>query len=140
MKLHNLPKDIIIDLVSKLQSMKEKEYSDYVVISAAGSDDPFVWYFDNEQEFKAWILYQLFPCPKEICGNENIWLFLEGLGKVPRNHYGHTDHRHMIEYCKNNSSSFQLDELLNLLNKIDLDFVIIKGKRISGNTNTIQGF
>lgn len=140
MKLQNLPKNMLVQLVSQLQDKKEKEYSEYVVIYTDGSDDSPVWRFHNENEFKTWILLQLpFNCSKEICDNENIRSFLEELTKIPRNFYGNTDHRH-TEYCKNKSSNFQFDELLNLFNKINRDFVIMKGKCLTGNTNTIPGF
>ena len=135
MKLQNLPKDLLVELVSELQDRKEKEYSEYIVIYRGGSNDPVIWHFHNEHELKGWILFELFKYPTEIPENGNIWLFMENLSKFPKYQY----HRH-TEYCKNKSSSFQLDELLILFNKINRDFVIIKGKCISGNTNTIQEF
>ena len=131
---------MLVQLVSELQDRKEKEYSDYIAIHAGGSDEPSVWHFDSEHELKSWILFQLLDRPKEIfCDDENILLFLEKWRTLPRNRYGLTEDGH-VQHCKNKSSSFQIDELLNLLNKIDLDYVIVKGKCVSGNTNKIQGF
>lgn len=136
MKLHKLPKDLLVELVSKLQDRKEKEYSEYIVIYRGGSDDAVVWHFNNEHELKGWILFELFRYPSiSYTENENVYLFLEDLSKLPKYQYD----RH-IEYCKSKSSSFRFDELLNLFNKINQSFVIIKGKAVNGNTNTIQGF
>ena len=136
MKLNNLPKDMLVKLVSELQDRKEKEYSEYVVIYREGSDIPAVWHFDSEHELKSWILFELLDYSREIFSdNENILLFLEEWRKLPRDR----EDCH-VDYCKNKSSSFQSNELLSMLNKIDSDFVMIKGKCVSGNTNKIQGF
>ena len=114
MKLHNLPKDLLVELVSELQHRKEKDYSEYVAIYRGGSEDPAIWHFKNENELKGWILFELFKYPIiEISENENIWLFIEHLSKFPKYKYD----RH-IEYCKSKSPSFQFDELLNLFNKV----------------------
>ena len=135
MKLNNLPKDLIVELVSELQNRKEKEYSEYIVIWG-GSEDPVIWYFNNENELKGWILFDLFKSPSiSYTDNENVYLFLEDLSKFPK--YQYDLH---IEYCKNKSSGFQLDELLNMFNKNSKDLVIIKGKCVSGNTKRLLGF
>ena len=140
MKLNNLSKDMLVQLVSNLQDRKEKEYSHYLAIYTGVSDNGPVYHFNNERDLKAWILMKLLNYPKDTYNVENIKLFWEEIRKLLRNHYGMYSNSDLIEYCKNKSQYFQLDELLALYKSNCDGFVIIKGKLLINNSNQMQSF
>jgi len=57
MNLNNLPKDMLIELVSQIQESKEEEYSEYVVIPY-DKQIP-TKYFTNEKDLKIFLLEYL---------------------------------------------------------------------------------
>ena len=128
MKLQNLPKDLLVELVSELQGRKEKEYSEYVVISICTYDDIILaWRFENEYKLKSWIAFELLSLPKS--NNDSIDLFLDELRKTPL--------RNRSEYCKDKLRDIELRDLMNLLKQSAPEIVIIKGKCLSDNIDNI---
>jgi len=54
MNLNNLPKDMLVELVSQIQESKEEEYSEYIVIPYDNTDDSK--FFRNEKDLKLFLL------------------------------------------------------------------------------------
>ena len=134
MKLHNLPKDILVELVSELQDRKEKEYSEYVIIYTGVCDQLVAYNPKSEYELKGWILVELASyCSKDICENERIWLFLEELRKIPKTNYGGFEYCNLVKYYKHASPNFEVHELIDLLQKSNNEYIIIKGKCLTNN-------
>ena len=132
MKLQNLPKDMLVELVAELQNRKEKEYSEYILTYVDGPDTGAL-YFKTENELKTWIcLYILASCikPKSFFENEDIWVFLEDMREIPY------DGR--IEYCKKIIPAVNLTQLIALLRKISDRYIIMRGKCLTENGNIIS--
>lgn len=131
MKLQNLPKDLLVELVSELQDRKEKEYSEYILIFADGADDTDTEYFKTENELKTWLLSRILHLkPESFFDNKNIWMFLEEMRKL---HYTKS-----VEYCRNRAKEFELNELVALTKKVSDRYIIIKGKCLTENGNKID--
>lgn len=129
MKLNNLPKDLLVELVSELQSRKEKEYSDYVVLSIMGPDQLSAWRLENECEMKNWLVFELVKLRKNMVGDDYISAFLEELRKFPLGNRS--------EYCKEKLRDIELNDLMDLFRKTTSAFIIIKGKCLTGNIDNL---
>ena len=129
MKLNTLPKDLLVELVSELQDRKEKEYSDYVVLSAIGPDHLSVWRLENEYEMKNWLVFELVILRKNMVGDDYISAFLEELRKMPLGKRS--------EYCKEKLRDIELNDLMDLFRKTTSAFIIIKGKCLTGNIDNL---
>ena len=131
MKLQNLPKDMLVELVSELQDRKEKEYSEYILIFADGPDDTEIEYFKTENELKSWILSRILHLKSEsFFDNKNIWMCLEEIRKL---HYTKSG-----EYFRNKAKEFELNELVILTKRVSDRYIIIKGKCLTENGNKIE--
>ena len=131
MRLHNLPKDMLVQLVAEIQYKKEKEYSEYIMIHVDKEDipgvdptEPEAYHFETEEELKIFILLTLVPYKdRSFFENENIWIFLKDC----------TSSLDARKYCKNKLHIFPLDELIGLTKKFSDRYIFIKGKVITKN-------
>jgi len=137
MNLNNLPKDMLVELVSQIKEDTEKEYCDYLITySFVGETE--VHHFTKEEDLKNFLLIYVFE-------NFNVKYVLSKDSDIFQtlNIFRTRKYNEYLEYVRSLKHKYTLEELFNLVEKIekerqkegqydDYPFIthIIKGKII----------
>ena len=136
MNLNNLPKDMLVELVSNIQDDTEKEYCNYIVIR--GDYDISSHIFTDVKSLKEFLLNHLcdYHDIKDVFNKENEVEIVKTLKHLATQKY--SDY---LNYVNSLENKYKVEDLLEIVKRLEEgtsphDYRIhdiIKGKRLYDN-------
>lgn len=135
MNLNNLPKDMLVELVSNIREDFEKEYSHYIVV--CGDYDITCHTFTDVKNLKEFLINHLYDYHdiKDVFSKESEVEIV-----ITLKHLATQEYSDYLNYISSLTNKYNLEELLQIVKKLEEGMThgfriydIMKGKKIYDN-------